>query len=63
MTPPRIYKPHLFQSVVYPELWACVSRRLSTKPGRAIEPVPHAPVLYGANPRHAYERWLEYSKL
>ena len=60
MTTPRLYKPHLFLSFVYPGLWACVSSRPSTKPGRAIEPVPHAPVVYGTTPHLAYKRWLSW---
>ena len=58
MTPPRIYKAHLFKSVDHPSLWACVSRHISTKPGRAIEPVPYAPVSYGSTPHLAFKRWL-----
>lgn len=63
MTPPCLYKPHLFKSVVHPGLWACVAKRPSRNPRRAIEPVPDAPIVYGANKYHAYERWLVYSKL
>lgn len=55
-------KPHIFKSRVYRGLWACCAKRLSDGP-RRYEPVPWAPVVYGANPHHAYERWSEYSKL
>lgn len=55
--------PHLCKSFLYPWLWLCVAKRISRDPRRAYEPVPNAPIVYGANPRHAYERWLEYSKL
>lgn len=55
--------PHLCKSFVYRGLWMCVAKRVSRDPSRAYEPVPAAHIVYGANPRHAYERWLEYSKL
>ena len=55
--------PHLHKSLINPCLWVCVAKRVSRDPNRAYEPVPNALVVYGANPRHAYERWLEYSKL
>ncbi len=60
MTQPRLYKPHLFPSFVRPGLWACTARRPATTPGRAIEPVPHAAVLYGTTPAKAYKRWLSW---
>lgn len=52
--------PHLCKSSVYPGLWMCVAKRVSRDPRRAYEPVPNALIAYGANPRHAYERWLDY---
>ena len=55
--------PHLCKSFLYPGLWMCVAKRMSRDPRRVYEPVPHAVGVYGDNPRHAYERWLEYSKL
>lgn len=55
--------PHLCKSLIYRGLWMCVAKRIASDSGRAYEPVPNAPVVYGANPRHAYERWVEYSKL
>ena len=55
--------PHLFKSVVYGGLWACCAKQPASDPRRRYEPVPQALVVYGANPRHAYERWLEYSTL
>ena len=55
--------PHLCKSFIYRGLWMCVAKRMSRDPRRVYEPVPDALIVYGANPRHAYERWLEYSKL
>ena len=56
-------KPYLFRSVVHPGMWACMLGRPASTGPRKWEPVPDALIVYGANPRHAYERWLEYSKL
>lgn len=55
--------PHLCKSFIYRGLWMCVAKRISSDPLRAYEPVPNTPVVYGANPRHAYERWVEYTKV
>lgn len=55
--------PHLFKSGVHRGLWVCCAKQLSSDQRRRYKPVPNAPIVYGANPRHAYERWLEYSKL
>ena len=54
--------PHIFKSVIHKGAWCCCAKQLSDGP-RRYEPVPGTPVVYGANPRHAYERWSEYSKL
>lgn len=62
MTPPRLYKPHIFKSVVRPGLWACVTAQ--KWPHRKLRPVLGAPVFYGAVPAQAYARWQAYySKL
>ena len=55
--------PHLCKSSIYPGLWMCVAKRASRDPRRAYEPVPNAPVGYGATPHVAYTRWKEYYKL
>ncbi len=51
--------PHLFKSTVYPGLWVCCAKRLTLDPRRTYEPAIKAAVVYGANPRDAYETWVK----
>ena len=53
-------KPHIFKSVLYTGLWACVTAQKWPYRQRKLGPVPRAHVVYGTTPHLAYKRWLSW---